>query len=370
MKNILSIFLICLFLFSCATPQQGSGIRGTVNVTQPELNNASLYIKYSSGGFFNVAPIIEVNTKYTNEKFLLGDDEYKVVKVSSGPAKIIVFPPLDKIRHLTGNPYIKASNPFGTNQEMQKIFIKESINKNNNYYFVIRPERGSGSFFKDFLDHTKGKAVTVNYGIYETNQESFVGFQSKQPLGVFGSINEVPNIHGFTEDVFTKEGLIAIAKAEESFKSKEIIKIQKTINQSEEYCSNKGIKKESNTFDDCKFDIWKKVYGKKYMDYKNETILQSKLIQQELTRSSDSSIKKINQFREGSLEISETTKDIIKIGITLVASYYLGKAIGEALKQSPTSTSSSGNRSAIRYVCFIRGAAQCTPQNSGYAFVR
>ena len=70
MKNILSIFLICLFLFSCATPQQGSGISGTVNVTQPELNNASLYIKYSSGGFFNVAPIIEVNTKYTNEKFV------------------------------------------------------------------------------------------------------------------------------------------------------------------------------------------------------------------------------------------------------------------------------------------------------------
>jgi hypothetical protein len=74
---------------------------------------------------------------------------------------------------------------------------------------------------------------------------------------------------------------------------------------------------------------------------------------------------------QNSLEMSDTASDIIEFALTVVASYYLGKAIGSTLKQPPPKAAniSQSKDSGFRYVCFINQGSVCAA-GSGYGFVR
>jgi hypothetical protein len=371
MKKILSIFSICLLLVSCATPQRGSGIIGKINITQPDPNKANLYIKYSSTAHaYGFAPYVVIENNNVNQNITLGDDESSVIKVDGGLIKIIVYPPLDKISKVVVNPYFRTGDPFGIKQERQKILTKEKVSKGNNYFFVIRPELNH-----PFSEYLMGKSITINYGIYETNQSSFLDFQHHQHSFAFNP-NKVPNIHGFTEDIFDRETLLQIAAAEKEFENKETAKITLTIKKAEADCLKKGIAQGSPNFNECTFETWKNVYGKQYMDYKKDTAIEYKLIERQVYAYGDKNLQSMFDSGQNSLEMSDATSDIIKFAITIAASYYLGKAIGSAIKQQPAAASSRtsnvaqvtpSRKSGLAYMCFVNYGGNACLSEKGYA---
>lgn len=372
MRKIISVFSILLLLSSCATPQRGSGIVGKIDIAQPDPNKVNLYIKYSSTmDSYGFAPYIVINNNNNNQNIILGDDESSVFKVDSGSIRITVYSPLDKISKVVLNPYNRAGDPYGIKQEKEKVFIKEKVNKGNNYFFVIRPEKSH-----PFSEYLMGKSITVNYGIYETNQTSFLDFQHHQHSFAFTS-NKVPNIHGFTEDIFDRETLLQIAAAEKEFENKESAKIQITIKKAEADCLKKGISQGSASFNECTFETWKNVYGKEYMDYKKDTIVEYKLIERQVYASGDKNLQSMFSSGQNSLEMSDAATDIIKFAITIAASYYLGKAIGSAIKQPPAVSASSrtsnvaqispSRKSGLAYMCFVNYGGNACLSEKGYA---
>jgi len=366
MKKILSIFSILLLLVSCATPQRGSGIVGKIDIAQPDPNKANLYIKYSSTmDAYGFAPYIVINNNNVNQNITLGDDESSVIKVDGGLIKITIYPPLDKIAKVVLNPYVRAGDPYGIKQEREKVLTKEKVNKGNNYFFVIKPEKSH-----PFSEYLMGKSITVNYGIYETNQASFLDFQHQQHTFAF-TPNKVPNIHGFTEDLFGMDNLLAIAKSEKEFENRETIKLQASIKKAEDDCLKKGISPGSTNFKECTFETWKNVYGKQYIDYKKDTITENKLIERQVYASGDKNLQTMFESGQKSLEMSEAANDIVQFAILVAASYFLGKAIGSTLKQPPPKAAniSQSKDSGFRYVCFINQGSVCAA-GSGYGFVR
>ena len=372
MKKIISVFSILLLLSSCATPQRGSGIVGKIDIVQPDPNKSNIYIKYSSTiSAYNFAPYIVINNNNSNQNISLGDDESAVIKVDGGTIQITAYPPLDKIRSAMINPYWKSGDPYGLKQEKQKILTKNNIKKNNNYFFVIRPELSH-----PFSEYLMGKAMTINYGIYETTQSSFLDFQHHQHSYGFAS-NKVPNIHGFTEDIFDRETLLQIAAAEKEFENKETAKIQITIKKAEADCLKKGITEGSANFNDCTFETWKNVYGKEYMDYKKDTVVEYKLIERQVYASGDKNLQSMFSSGQNSLEMSDAATDIIKFAITIAASYYLGKAIGSAIKQPSAVSASSrtsnvaqispSRKSGLAYMCFVNYGGNACLSEKGYA---
>jgi len=371
MKKTLSIFSICLLLVSCIAPQRGSGIVGKIDIAKPDPNKATLYIKYSSmHQAYNFAPYIVINNNNTNQNISLGDNESTSIKIDGGTIKITVHSPLDKIRRASLNPYLR-SGEFGINQEKEKILVKDSIKKNSNYFFVIRPV-----ITYPFSEYLAGKAQTINYGIYETNQESFLDFQHQQTYSYLSTPNKVPNIHGFTEDILDRETLLQIAAAEKEFENKETAKIKITIKKAEDDCLKKGIAQGSTNFNECTFETWKNVYGKQYMDYKKDTVVEYKLIKRQVYDSGDKNLQSMFNSGQNSLEISDTASDVIQFAITVVASYYLGKAIGSALKQQPAAASSRtsnvaqaspSRKSGLAYLCFVNYGGNACLTEKGYA---
>ena len=372
MKKILSIFSILLLLVSCATPQRGSGIVGKIDIAQPDPNKANLYIKYSSTmDAYGFAPYIVINNNNVNQNITLGDDESSVLKADSGSIKITVYSPLDKISKVILNPYVRAGDPYGIKQEREKILTKEKVNKGNNYFFVIKPEKSH-----PFSEYLMGKSITVNYGIYETNQSSFLDFQHHQHSFAFNP-NKVPNIHGFTEDIFDRETLLQIAAAEKEFENKETAKITLTIKKAEADCLKKGIAQGSPNFNECTFETWKNVYGKEYMDYKKDTVIEYKLIERQVYASGDKNLQSMFNSGQNSLEMSETTNDIVQFAILVAASYFLGKAIGSAIKQQPKLSAPSrtsnvaqvtpSRKSGLAYMCFVNYGGNACLSEKGYA---
>jgi hypothetical protein len=368
MKKTLSIFSICLLLVSCIAPQRGSGIIGKIDIAQPDPNKATLYIKYSSmAGAYTFVPNIVINNNNINQNIFLGDNESGVVKVDDGTVRIAVYPPLDKILAFWQGTKNKG---LGTNQEREKILTKSNIKKNNNYFFIIRPD-----ISYPFSDNLAGKATTYNYEIYETEQVSFLDFQAtKTMIGWVG--NKVPNIHGFTEDIIDRETLLQIASAEKEFENKEVLKLKITIKKAEDDCLKKGVTKSSANFNECTFETWKNVYGKQYMDYKKDTVIEYKLIERQVYASGDKNLQSMFNSGQNSLEMSDTASDIIEFALTVVASYYLGKAIGSALKQQPTATSSRtsnaarispSRKSGLAYLCFVNYGGNACLTEKGYA---
>jgi hypothetical protein len=362
MRKTLSIFSILLLLSSCIAPQRGSGIVGKIDIAQPDPNKATLYIKYSSmAGAYTFVPNIVINNNNINQNIFLGDNESGVVKIDEGTVRITVYPPLDKILAFWQGT---KNRGLGTNQEREKILTKSNVKKNNNYFFIIRPD-----ISYPFSDNLAGKAVTYNYEIYETEQVSFLDFQATKTIGWVG--NKVPNIHGFTEDILDKETLLQIASAEKEFENKEVLKLKITIKKAEDDCLKKGVTKSSANFNECTFETWKNVYGKQYMDYKKDTVIEYKLIERQVYASGDKNLQSMFNSGQNSLEMSDTASDIIEFALTVVASYYLGKAIGSTLKQPPPKAAniSQSKDSGFRYVCFINQGSVCAA-GSGYGFVR
>lgn len=372
MRKILSIFSILLILVSCATPQRGSGIVGKIDISQPDLNKANLYIKYSSTlDAYGFAPYIVISNNNLNQNITLGDDESSVFKVDSGSLKITVYSPLDKISKVIINPYVRAGDPYGIKQEREKIFTKEKVNKGNNYFFVIKPEKSH-----PFSEYLMGKSITVNYGIFETNQASFLDFQHHQHSFGFKP-NKVPNIHGFTEDALDRETLLQIAAAEKEFENKETAKIVLTIKKAEADCLKKGITQGSANFKECTFETWKNVYGKEYMDYKKDTAIEYKLIERQVYASEDKNLLSMFNSGQNSLEMSETANDIVQFAILVAASYFLGKAIGSAIKQPPSAAAPSrtsnvaqispSRKSGLAYMCFVNYGGNACLSEKGYS---
>lgn len=372
MRKILFIFSILLILSSCVTPQRGSGIVGKIDIAQPDPNKANIYIKYSSTlSAYTYVPHIVINNNNVNQNATLGDDESTVIKVDGGTLQITIYPPLQKIRDAMINPYWKSGDPYGLKQEKQKILTKDNIKKNNNYFFVIRPEVSH-----PFSEYLMGKAMTINYGIYETNQISFLDFQHHQYSYGF-SPNKVPNIHGFTEEIFDRETLLQIAAAEKEFENKETAKIKITIKKAEADCLKKGITQGSSNFNECTFETWKNVYGKEYMDYKKDTVVEYKLIERQVYASGDKNLQSMFSSGQNSLEMGDAATDIIKFAITIAASYYLGKAIGSAIKQPPATAVPSrtsnvaqispSRKSGLAYMCFVNYGGNACLSEKGYS---
>jgi hypothetical protein len=189
-------------------------------------------------GAYTFVPNIVINNNNINQNIFLGDNESGVVKIDEGTVRIAVYPPLDKILAFWQGT---KNRGLGTNQEREKILTKSNVKKNNNYFFIIRPD-----ISYPFSDNLAGKAVTYNYEIYETEQVSFLDFQATKTIGWVG--NKVPNIHGFTEDILDKETLLQIASAEKEFENKEVLKLKITIKKEEEDCLKKGVTKSSANF--------------------------------------------------------------------------------------------------------------------------
>ena len=342
---------------------------GKIDIAQPDPNKANIYIKYSSVvGTYTFVPNIVINNNNINQNIFLGDNESGVVKVDEGTIRIAVYPPLDKIL-----AFWKGSKRevLGSNQEREKILTRSNVKKNNNYFFIIRPDI---SF--PFSDNLAFKTPTYNYGIYETDQVSFLDFQATKTI-IGWKPNKVPNIHGFTEDILDSETLLQIAAAEKEFENKESTKIQITIKKAEADCLKKGISQGSASFNECTFETWKNVYGKEYMDYKKDTIVEYKLIERQVYASGDKNLQSMFSSGQNSLEMSDAATDIIKFAITIAASYYLGKAIGSAIKQPPAVSASSrtsnvaqispSRKSGLAYMCFVNYGGNACLSEKGYA---
>ena len=372
MKKILSIISILLLLSACVTPQRGSGIVGKIDVAQPDPNKATLYIKYSSmHQAYNFAPYIVVNNNNINQNITLGDNESSIIKIDGGAVKIIVYSPLDKIQNASLNPYYR-SGKFGINQEKEKVLLKNNVSKKNNYFFVIRPV-----ISYPFSEYLAGNAQTINYEISETNQVAFLDFQHQQSYSYLSTPNKVPNIHGFTEDIFDRETLLQIAAAEKEFENKETAKITLTIKKAEADCLKKGIAQGSTNFNECTFETWKNVYGKEYVDYKKDTVIEYKLIERQVYASGDKNLQSMFNSGQNSLEMSETANDIVQFAILVAASYFLGKAIGSAIKQQPKLSAPSrtsnvaqvtpSRKSGLAYMCFVNYGGNACLSEKGYA---
>ena len=126
-------------------------------------------------------------------------------------------------------------------------------------------------------------------------------------------------------------------------------------------------------------DTWKAEYGKKYTSLILEISKENKNLEKLISDSKDNDLVEINSSRmsvmaetTSSLELSNDTQDLIKFAVIVVASYYLGKAMGDVLKtnvsaKSPT-PAPAAKQSSFRYICTINYGGGCGPR-SGYAFI-
>ena len=140
MRKILGIVVLSSFLFSCLGPIKGDGVVGKIDTKIKNPNKANIFLNFFSTGNMQAgfAPTIIINDQ---NSFLLGDKEKIIIPVNEGPLRIKIDIPYEEI---TWSRYYHcwALGEGGKRDPRQKEFIifnKKLVQKNNNYYFIIRP---------------------------------------------------------------------------------------------------------------------------------------------------------------------------------------------------------------------------------------
>jgi hypothetical protein len=350
MTRTLIIILASLILLGCGAT--GDGTQDRLNTTVKDRNYANLFFKYSTNPTVaGYPPKVIINN---SNQFLLGDNESIVVKANQGPLNIDVWSTKGRI--------------------FNKNLRKNLVEKNNNYYFVIVAEK----FDYPFSDYLKGVLPTPDYKLYETHELAFHGYKSDQ-LGNITRPTAAPTLFSLNEKIFTNETLKEISLAEQNLKKDLEPQIQKTIIAAEDACIKKGLDRNSKAHQACTSDTWKAEYGKKYTSLILEISKENKNLEKLISDSKDNDLVEINSSRmsvmaetTSSLEFSENTQDLIKFAVIVVASYYLGKAIGDVLKTNVSAKSPApapaAKQSSFRYICTVNYGGGCGPR-SGYAFI-
>ncbi len=349
----------------CVSQSTGDGNKNKISTSTTDKNFANIYIKYSSSfAVYGYPPKIKIND---DKEFILGDNENIEIKVKEGPLKIDISP-----------TYPLAQNNFRY-RDFTKNFQKTLVKKNNNYFFIIKP----GKFNLTKQDFDNKILPTPDYTLDETFEAAFQDFQNIQLGTSYGTA--VPTIHNFDISMFNSEILKEISDSEEKFKIKFGGEVKNSLLKSENECSQKNLNNKTKQFKDCVYQIWSSNHGKQYLDLINQISKDNINLNELVDKSKDNQIIQINSNRQTAidkqmpllkspyLETNDNSNSFVGAVITIVASYYLGKALGEALGPAQGAKVISQQKSSntgVKYICFLNyGGGGCAP-GSGYGIVR
>jgi hypothetical protein len=349
----------------CISQSTGDGSKNKINTNFKDKDFANIYFKYSSSpAVYGYPPKIKINN---NKEFILGDNESIEIKIKEGQLDVDISP-----------TYPLANNNLRY-RTFNKNFKKKLVEKNNNYFFIIKP----GKFSVTSEDLKSGILPTPDYTLDETFEEAFHDFQNRQLGTSYGS--KVPTIHSFDLSMFSIEILKEINFSEENFKTKLELDLKESIFKSENECIKNNLKKEIEQFRKCIYQVWSTKYGKEYLNLINEISKENSRLKELVNKSSNNQLIQINSNRQAVideklpflkpayLETVDNSNNFLGAVIGLVASYYLGKALGEVLGPNQNTkmiSQSSSNNMGIKYICFLNyGGGGCSP-GSGYGFVR